>query len=320
MYHLRSLVLYAIIIHLFSIGNIHAQDTNALKYLPLKVGNVWVYYYSYGSPVGQGTSYNKYSITGIIQINGKYFFQVQHVIRIITSYGMFSVLQTRLFENDLPIRIDSLSLNINKSNCNASPESVIDSLKSKINDTATVCGGWQGNRAIYKDSLLYNIFGLGRQSKNFGVFAFEGYNSQRYVKNIGLAEYIFSQHGEGASYSLRGCIIDGIVYGDTGITGINKISSEVPEHFSLYQNYPNPFNPTTKIKFSIPSPSPLERSGVRLVIYDALGREVQTLVNEQLHPGTYEVEWPASNFSSGMYYYTITSDTFTQTKKMVLLK
>lgn len=104
------------------------------------------------------------------------------------------------------------------------------------------------------------------------------------------------------------------------MVGIHPISSEVPEKFSLYQNYPNPFNPQTKIKFDIPADGKRETSNVKLIIYDLLGREVTTLVNEELRPGTYEADWDGSNYSSGVYFYKIISNEFTETRKMVLMK
>jgi hypothetical protein len=101
------------------------------------------------------------------------------------------------------------------------------------------------------------------------------------------------------------------------------MSESVPQSYALYQNYPNPFNPTTKIKFAIPL-SPLSERGVggfvTLKIYDLLGREVTSLVNQQLKPGTYEVEWDATKYSSGVYIYKLTSGNFTESKKMVLVK
>ena len=99
------------------------------------------------------------------------------------------------------------------------------------------------------------------------------------------------------------------------LTGINPISSDIPNSYSLSQNYPNPFNPSTKIKFGVP-----KSGGVRLVIYDAIGREVATVVNEQLNAGTYEAQWNASNFPSGVYFYKITSGDFSETKKLILIK
>jgi hypothetical protein len=105
---------------------------------------------------------------------------------------------------------------------------------------------------------------------------------------------------------------------------IKNISSEVPKDFSLSQNYPNPFNPTTKIKFAIPykTVGHPEYSGlsVSLKIFDILGKEIATLVNEKLNPGTYEVTFDGSNFASGIYFYRLTTDDFIDTKKLVLMK
>jgi len=105
--------------------------------------------------------------------------------------------------------------------------------------------------------------------------------------------------------------------------GVKPISNEVPKQFALSQNYPNPFNPITKIKFAIPlSRGVSEGRGVfvTLKIYDILGREVATLVNEQLSLGTYEVEWDASNYPSGVYFYKLITSEHTETKRMVLIK
>jgi photosystem II stability/assembly factor-like uncharacterized protein len=113
------------------------------------------------------------------------------------------------------------------------------------------------------------------------------------------------------------------------ILGSGIKGSDIPTYFSLLQNYPNPFNPSTKIKFNLPDPSeggaitPLslgEGLGVRLCIYDLLGREVATLVNEQLKPGMYEVEFNGTNYPSGVYFYKLSAGEYRDTKKMVLLK
>jgi photosystem II stability/assembly factor-like uncharacterized protein len=125
--------------------------------------------------------------------------------------------------------------------------------------------------------------------------------------------------------------IPAIIYKSTngGAIGIQPISSEIPNQFSLSQNYPNPFNPTTRIKFAIPTPlsPPFGKGGrtqsggfVRITIYDILGREVAVLVNEQLNPGTYEVTWDASDFPSGVYFYQLSTQEYSVTKKMVLIK
>ncbi len=99
------------------------------------------------------------------------------------------------------------------------------------------------------------------------------------------------------------------------VVGITNINSELPNSFSLSQNYPNPFNPSTKIQFALP-----KSSFATLVVYDALGRELETLVSELLTAGTYEADWNADKFSSGVYYYKLTAGDYTETRKMVLMK
>jgi hypothetical protein len=97
--------------------------------------------------------------------------------------------------------------------------------------------------------------------------------------------------------------------------GIRNISSEIPGDFSLGQNYPNPFNPTTKIKFDV------ARVGdVKIIVYDVMGREVQTLVDERLQPGTYEVTFDGSNLPSGIYFSQLKTENFIDTKKLILPK
>lgn len=108
------------------------------------------------------------------------------------------------------------------------------------------------------------------------------------------------------------------------LVGITPVSTEIPQQFKLEQNYPNPFNPVTKIKFDIPpaiQSKGLSRAlGILLQVFNLLGREVSTLVNEELKPGTYEVDWNAVNYPSGVYYYKLTIGEFSETKKAVLIK
>lgn len=101
----------------------------------------------------------------------------------------------------------------------------------------------------------------------------------------------------------------------TSLIGIHEINTGIPETYLLEQNYPNPFNPITTIRFQI-----VRLTDVKLNIYDQLGREVTSLVNEELKAGTYEVFWDASNYSSGVYFYKIITSEFSETKKMVLMK
>jgi hypothetical protein len=107
---------------------------------------------------------------------------------------------------------------------------------------------------------------------------------------------------------------DSIVTGDIS-TAVREISSTIPEGYSLSQNYPNPFNPSTYFKFSLPT-SQL----TTLKVYDVLGREVATLVNELLQPGEYSVKWEAIGAPSCVYFYRLSAGNYTQTRKLLLLK
>ena len=124
-------------------------------------------------------------------------------------------------------------------------------------------------------------------------------------------QYINSQTGWMVGY-------DGLIIKTTSggeVVSLNNISSTLPKEFSVLQNYPNPFNPSTVIRFQIAS-----NNFVKLVIYDVLGREVAKLVNQQMQPGSYSVDWDASNYSSGVYFYKLEAGDYTQTRKMVLIK
>jgi hypothetical protein len=99
------------------------------------------------------------------------------------------------------------------------------------------------------------------------------------------------------------------------IVGIELVSNEIPNEFRLHQNYPNPFNPETVIEYDIP-----ELTHAKLIVFDLNGREVMELVNEELKPGSYKIEFDGNNLSSGIYFYKLETDYYSLTMKMVLLK
>lgn len=98
-------------------------------------------------------------------------------------------------------------------------------------------------------------------------------------------------------------------------TNINLTETGIPEEYRLYQNYPNPFNPSTYLEFGIP-----DWGFVSLIVYDVLGKEVVSLVNEKLSPGNYKIEFEGSRLASGIYFYRLNAEEFTDTKRMLLLK
>jgi len=104
-------------------------------------------------------------------------------------------------------------------------------------------------------------------------------------------------------------------FNTSGIIGIKESGTTNPLEFALLQNYPNPFNPTTVINYQLP-----KTSAVKLSIYDALGKEMSTLVNESQNAGYYNIEWNASAYPSGVYFYRLEAGSFISNKKMILIK
>jgi len=103
---------------------------------------------------------------------------------------------------------------------------------------------------------------------------------------------------------------------DGGVSFVEENElGEIPTYYDLTQNYPNPFNPSTKIIYSVP-----KSSKVLIKVYDILGNEIETLVNEEKQTGTYEITWYADNLPSGVYFYQLKAGDFIETKKMVLLR
>ncbi len=107
------------------------------------------------------------------------------------------------------------------------------------------------------------------------------------------------------------------VFNENGVSvdDDKTLQETIPNDYLLYQNYPNPFNPTTTIKYSVP-----QSSNVVIKVFDVLGKEITTLVNEEKSVGTYELNWYAGNLPSGIYFYRIQTGDFIDTKKMILLK
>lgn len=106
-----------------------------------------------------------------------------------------------------------------------------------------------------------------------------------------------------------------ITFAYENTVSVIKESETIPDKYNLFQNYPNPFNPVTNIKFNIP-----KAGNTKVEVYDLLGKKVETLVNQYLAPGNYKVTFDGSNLPSGVYFYHLNSEYFTETKRMILLK
>jgi hypothetical protein len=127
--------------------------------------------------------------------------------------------------------------------------------------------------------------------------------------------YVFVPYGQGGFISSERFVVNNISDPCKKVIGINPAGETIPGEFSVSQNYPNPFNPSTVLKFSVPV-----NSHVKLTVYNAAGQEIEQLVNSSYQPGNYEIEWIASSYPSGVYFYKIEAGEYNMTRKMVLIK
>ncbi|MBL1212743.1 MAG: T9SS type A sorting domain-containing protein [Ignavibacteriae bacterium] len=283
---------------------------------PLAIGNTWQYeinYYLYFPPISSRTF--TYSVVGdTIMTNGKTYYQLS---------------PRNMFDEEF-IRSDS--------NC-VYYWSRLENKEILVFDTTVppdseMIINWGG--FITATSRLFNSGTLFGEETNFYSYALGGllFGDIKLADKFGYASYEYRADTEEIDYwSLKGCIINDTLYGtitDVEPTPIN------PTEFTLHQNYPNPFNPTTTITFTLPRHGGQAKvadafnastTNVLLKIYDILGNEITTLVNEEKPPGTYEVEFDTrltnkqgSSLSSGVYFYRLNIGAFTETMKFVLLK
>ncbi len=210
-------------------------DSVALKYFPLAVGNVYKYHYASSS------FYNydyKVRIVKDTVINSKRYFIANH-----SFPGTISqVLRTDTASGNIYARSSSQY-------CSYSPfEVLVDSLRARKGDTTLVCTTYIPKHFCI-DTGYVTLFGNQVKRKGFVRYTSETTTGITYGMNFGIIAAVYQDFWGMAGESLVGCYINGVLYGDTTLTGINQIGSEVPTSYSLGQNYPNPFNPITNVKF-----------------------------------------------------------------------
>ena len=281
-----------------------------LDLYPLAIGNKWVYdVWSWWAD----TSYHSYSgityrevVGDTVMANGYFYYKLFDPTTFNYPYYLFERIDSssgRVYRYD-----NSLGL--------TDDEYLIDDLLAEVGDTI-----WSSRHQyqdyfpfICVDEVTFNKWGIQGPRKIFTIYDLTGY-TYSLSQGVGI-DSIYDTFDFGENYvTLKGCIINGVVSGDTITVSVDDENPVQPTEFSLSQNYPNPFNPVTRIQYSVNS-----TQNVTLKVYDLLGREVATLVNEEKPAGNYEVEFDGSALTSGIYFYQVKAGNFIETKKMVLLR
>jgi len=283
-----------------------------LNYYPLSIGNKWVYD---EVTVVQDPYPNVYSRILIKEVlgdtiapNGKHYYKVN---------------DETIWESSVLERVDSIDGGVYRyyeDSSLAENEYLAYDLLAEIGDTiSSFRMGF--NTVMFTTMYEEGMFGKWGITKPKKVFLEYTLHPPIFslTQDVGL-DSIYSYFDFGNTWTtLKGCIIDGVIYGDTTTVGVNDDETPIATTFKLEQNYPNPFNPSTRIQYAIGS-----RQFVTLKVYDVLGNEIATLVNEELPAGEYEVEFNTSSInhhpSSGIYFYELKSGNFVETKKMVLIR
>ena len=273
------------------------------SWFPLAVGNRWVY--------------------KVITLDDNCFWPIDETEEciiitkdtVINGYDYFKFEPPLAYEYEF-IRIDSTEGKLKTVfSYSDSAEATLYNFLMEVGDTVVLnpIDPYDGFVLVNED--MQTIFGENRQVRNFTAIWFLP-PPYSLVKGIGYYRDGFCEFG-GYYRTLKGCVIDGIVYGDTTLTDVNDEQNPFPTEFKLEQNYPNPFNPGTIISYQLP-----KAGNVTLKVYDVLGREVALLIDEYRNAGSYDVEFRIENLelSSGIYFYQLKAGEFVESKKMILIK
>jgi hypothetical protein len=282
-----------------------------LAYYPLAVGNKWVYYYLFVD--WNSTGYQDIYLREIqsleVKPNGKEYFKIRE------RYVQMG------FESIVYERIDSVEGKVYRYNeyCPNSEEFIEDLVMDVGDSTYAARFGYcieHPPTELLSEQYFNNWNNWGIEGKRRNYPYVELVTADYFLSTeIGLDYFRLDDDNGWKEFSIKGMVKNGVVYGDTTLTDVGDENNSIPTVYRLEQNYPNPFNPTTKIRWQSPS------AGYQtLKVYDVLGNEVITLVDEFRNAGTYEIDFDASKLSSGVYFYQLKSGDFISTKKLILLK
>jgi hypothetical protein len=280
-----------------------------LEYYPLAIGNKWVFgsstFNSYPQPNYSYTIVKKEVIGDSIAPNGKKYFLIEDQ----TNWN-FLVLE----------RIDSAEGKVYRfADFPGLPndEFLVDDLRAEVGDTLESyrMGFWEYGHTTVLGVDTYTQWGLIKPKKIFEQYILHP-PVYSLTQGIGLDSIYYYFDFGNTEIMLKGCILNEVLFGDTSmVVSVDDEDETIPKDFKLFQNYPNPFNPSTKISWQSPA-----GSHQTLKVYDVLGREVATLVNEYTDAGYHKVEFNSTGLASGVYYYQLKAGSFIETKKMILLR
>jgi len=281
------------------------------SWFPLAVGNKWVYNQYWfdegwpGPPIVTFVGTKNMEVTKDTTIENKKYFVVEN------EYISFEVFQPRMF-----LRVDSVTGLIYRYWQELNGEYIFHNLNPEIGDTIFHPAFQENPFYILEDEQPINYLGIDTYERRYWEYLpCSCYHTL--IKGFGLARTFFSEFG-GSESTLKGCVINGVLYGDTTfVVDVDDKLNLIPTEYKLEQNYPNPFNPSTKISYQLPV-----SGNVTLKVFDVLGREVATLVDEYRDAGSYNLEFRIENLelSSGIYFYQLKAGEFVETKKMLLIK
>ncbi len=290
---MKNFTLITAALLLLFIANTKAQLTGITR-APLQLGNIWVY--------DNVTSMSRTTVT-----------DTNTVIDSISYFKLWYEANYGGIEGDWYARLNEdgfYALRMDSTYTEPNHELPYYKKDAIIGDTWTVQTYFTYS---IEDTFTANVFGEPTTVKYLKMDGGIILRHEYWTEKFGLLS-VSSFHG--LMSSLQGCVIDGVVYGDTSFTLVGVEDELKPaDNFFLEQNYPNPFNPKTNIKYDIP-----ELSYVTITVYDILDNKVETLVNEDKLAGSYEIKFDAAALPSGTYFYRFTAGDFSETKKMLLIK
>jgi hypothetical protein len=281
-------------------------DPSTFSYYPLQAGNTWLYNYltcvfDIGPNCTENITIREVTGDTIMANNKKYFTIKEEIYPNNIIYERTDSLEGKIYRYNMADYYDA-------------DEYVAVDLLAELGDTF-MGSRFSAFQTVYERNDLFNKWGFSADKKIYRELESLFGHTYSLTRNIGLDSVWYEFDFGYSQVTIKGAIINGVVYGDTTILVITNEEVSALNEFYLFQNYPNPFNPTTNFEYQIPN-----IEFVTLKVFDILGREVTTLVNEQKLPGIYTIQWDASSIASGIYFYSLKAGYYSETKKLLLVK